>query len=66
MVVTASYREADRCLPSPARAPEHHRYGPVISSGLICSGSDSTRHKDTQTDDKVTFIYSGSQNSTIS
>lgn len=38
---TASYRHADNYLPSPARSPKYQ-------SRLIWSGSDSTRHKDTQ------------------
>lgn len=41
--------------------PEHYRYGLVISNRLIWSASDSTRHRDTQTDDRSHSYTSGSQ-----
>lgn len=63
---TTSYREADWYLTSPTRSRGTLKIWSCDSSRLIWSGSDSIRHRDTQTDDKVTFIYSGSQNSTIS
>lgn len=56
---TASCREAEKISTFAHQVSRTLKIRSCNINRLIWSGSDSTRHKDTQTDDKVTFIYSG-------